>query len=211
MKKFSIFTFAFLLLTFPAPVFAQANTLEKAKIDPASPLYFLKSVREIFELQFAGNGQIKAYRQMEFATRRIREAKSLVEARQDLIEPTLIRYLFHLQELKGMINIRDEVAIEKVTGRINEQMSVLQSIYNQVSDKRARMAIRSTVNRVSLWNKELIDKLTELSKPHLTDKISKYQLQSCAFLAKEASSSALNEVEKTVLSERVQKCLILKP
>lgn len=209
MKKFKLLIPVLLLIfnVSVTPVIAQEDSIGQSRITPASPLYFLKSIREALELRFLGVTDTKATKELEFATRRIREVKGLVKtSHQDLIEPTLVRYLFHLQELKGMVNIRDEVTVEKVTGQVNEHMSALLAVYNQVSDTRARMSIRSTVYRVFLLDQELIDKLTELSKPHLTDKINRYKKQSCTFLAKEASSSALNEVESKVLKDRAVLC-----
>lgn len=189
-----------------------AADLGQSRINPASPLYFLKSIREILEIKFAGTTQVKAIRQLEFATRRIREVKSLVnDSRQDLIEPTLVRYLSHLDQLIGILNLRDENWISQVSDEISLHMNTLQTVYDQVSHPRARMSIRATVNGLSQWDQKLIDRLNSLNKSSLAQKVIISKLVACNFLSKEASSSSLNEVERAVLSERAQRCLQPKP
>ncbi|MBI2314807.1 hypothetical protein HYU93_01995 [Candidatus Daviesbacteria bacterium] len=208
MKKFSIFTFAFLLLTFPAPVFAQANTLEKAKIDPASPLYFLKSVREILELKLAGTTHIQVYRQIEFATRRVREVNSLVNTpNEDLIEPTLARYLSHLQELNKLASAKDQIVAVQIVESVTQHMSVLQKIYSQVSNPSAIRSIRTTIYRLSEWNYQLASNLSALNKYPLAQRVVDSNILGCNLLAREASSSALNGVEKAVFEKRAKDCL----
>ncbi len=66
-------------------VFAIENDIGFSKITPDSPIYFLKALRENFELKLALTPHVKLVRQLEFATRRLREAKTLVWQNQDLI------------------------------------------------------------------------------------------------------------------------------
>lgn len=208
MKKLLIliFTSYFLLLTLPVSVFAQTDIIEKAQITPASPLYFLKSVREVFELKLAQTARVKALRQLEFATRRIKEVNGLTKhPREDLIEPTLERYLSNLQDLDQSVNFSDEIVAQQIVGAVTQHMVVLQTIYGQVSDLRARMSLRATINRLSLREQEYINKLDRLSKPHLVEKIAQSKLSACNFLAKESSTSA-SEVEKWVLGSRAKVC-----
>jgi len=194
------------------PIFAQEDNIGASRISPASPLYFLKSVREILELKFAGTTNIKTLRQIEFATRRIREVKSLVKtSRQDLIEPTLEKYLFHLGELLGIVDLKDPGFVTEVSGNVTAHMNVLQAVYGQVSDRRALMSIRATINSLSKWDQELIDRLNLAKKESAAKQLSISKLFGCNFLAKEASSSGLNEVERVVLLERAQKCSNPKP
>ncbi|MBI2086253.1 hypothetical protein HYT74_02845 [Candidatus Daviesbacteria bacterium] len=196
---------------FSISIYAQEDNIGESQVNPASPLYFLKSVREVLELKFAATTNTKAFRQLEFATRRIREVKSLAKTpRQDLIEPTLYRYLSNMQELNGLVNLKDNDSATQVIDVVGLHMTILQAVYDQVSDLRARMSIRVTVNRLSEWDQQLIDRLDLVKQHSLVDKVTALKLSRCSFLAKEASSSALNEVEKVVLSERAQKCLISK-
>ncbi|MBU1000046.1 hypothetical protein KKE78_01440 [Patescibacteria group bacterium] len=189
-----------------SPVFAQEDGLGQSQITPASPFYFLKSVREILELKFAGTTQVAAVRELEFSTRRIREVKGLVNTRQDLIESTLHQYLFHLQEFIGRANLKDPDFAIEVSKNITGQMSVLQSVYSNVSDKRAQMSIRATINSLSKWDQELIDRLNLAKEESAAKQVSVSKLSGCNFLAKEASSSALNEVERGVYLERAERC-----
>ena len=176
-----------------------------SRLHPASPFYFLKAVRESLELKFAGTTRIRALRQMEFATRRIREVKSLVKTpRQDLIEPTLERYLSHLGEAKGIINLIDA---RRVIEDVTWHMGVLQTVYGQVSDTRAKRSIRNIINRLSGWDGQLISKLNSVSQFSLAQKLAASKLSGCKFLSREASASALNEVERVVLTNRAKVCL----
>lgn len=187
----ALFLILFALFLLNSPVYAAE--IGSSRIHPVSPLYFLKSVREILELKFAQTSQVKAIRQLEFATRRIREVKSLaLTSRQDLIEPTLERYAWHLQELKGTVNHNDFGMLNKVNESLITQMNVLQEVFTKVSDPRAKRSIRLAIFRIS-------------------EKFAALRSVACNFLVKEASSSALNEVEREVLLERTQKCSNIKP
>lgn len=193
------------------PILAQEDNIGQSQINPSSPLYFLKAVREVLELKFAATTNTKALRQLEFATRRIREVKSLVKTpRQDLIEPTLYRYLSNMQELTGLVNLKDNDSASQVIDLAGLHMTILQAVYGQVSDLRARMSIRVTVDKLSEWDQQLIGRLDLIKQPSLINKVTALKLSGCNFLAREASSSALNEVERVVLLERAQKCLISK-
>ncbi|MFH1536265.1 MAG: DUF5667 domain-containing protein [Patescibacteria group bacterium] len=173
------------------PAFATGD-IGSSRINPSSPLYFLKGVREILELKFAGTTKVRALRQLEFATRRIREVKSLGNtSRQDLIEPTLERYAWHLQELKGIVHPKDIAMVNKVNEQITFQLNALQEVFKVASDPKAKRSIRLAVFRIS-------------------EKFAASRPAACNFLSKEASSSALNEVEKVVLKERTDKCYNLK-
>lgn len=182
-------TFNFLLFTFISPVFAQEDNIGTARIDASSPLYFLKSVREILELKFAKTTQDKANIQLEFTIRRIREVKSLARtSREDLIEPTLEKYVWHLQELKGItLFLKDEDMVNKVNGSIITQMNTLQEVFKVVNDPKAKRSIRLTIFRIS-------------------ENFTAPRSAACNFLSKEASSSAISDVERVVLLNRVEKC-----
>lgn len=196
------------LFLFIPSAYAQIPDIGQSQITPASPFYFLKSIREILELKFAGTARVKALRELEFATRRIREVKSLAgTSHQDLIEPTLARYLAQLQQLNSAANLSDETVAVQITESAILHMSVLQTIYPDISDPRAQMSIRAAINTLAAWDQDFTSKLNKLSKPHLVEKVLPSYLSACQFLAKVASSSALNEVEKAILLERAQKCL----
>lgn len=197
----------FIISIFVTPAFADEPNLGYSRITPASPLYFLKSVREILELKFAGTAHIRVYRQLEFATRRIREVKSLAQTSgEDLIEPILIRYLSDLQDLNSVLTLSNEDIASRMTATVILHMEALQAVYRQVSHPRARMSIRTTIFRLSEWEQDFADKLYKLTKPYLAEKVILSKVSACNFLSKEASSSALNEVEKVVFLERAQKC-----
>ncbi|MCL4366225.1 DUF5667 domain-containing protein [Patescibacteria group bacterium] len=192
---------------FIIPVYAQESSLRPAQIDPASPLYFLKSVRELLELKFAKTNDVKADYELKFATNRIAEVKSLaLSSRQDLIQPTLEHYWSSLGQLIGRANLKDESIAAKVTQAAIMQMDILQAVYSQVSDPSAIRSIRTTVYRLSEWDLNLSQRLSLLKNYDLAQRITASKLSGCSFLSKEASSSALNQVEKFVLINRSKAC-----
>ncbi|MBI2019457.1 hypothetical protein HYS95_02170 [Candidatus Daviesbacteria bacterium] len=209
MKKFFVFisTFYILLSTFYfTPAFAQTSVIGQSRINPSSPFYFLKAVRETVELKFADTSQERGVLQLEFAGRRMREVNSLVSTnRQDLIEPALIRYFGHLEKVKGLVNLKDKAIAKQIIDEVSMHMSVMENIYPQVSNPRARMSIKSTVFRLTRWDQELAERLILLNSPFV-DQVRISKLSGCNFLSREASSSALNAVEKGVLSDRANEC-----
>lgn len=206
-----IITYYFLLiascLLLITPVYSQEDGIREAQINPASPLYFLKSVREVLELKFAGTTQMKAIRELEFANRRISEVKSLIHtSRQDLIEPTLNQYLFYLGELLGAADLNDAGFAARMSGDAVAHMNFLQTTHNQVSDTRAQRSIRATVNSLTRWDLQLIDRLDKSKNASISQTIIVSRLSGCSFFVKEASDSALNEVARAVFSERAETC-----
>lgn len=188
------------------PVFA-ADDIGQSKIYPTHPLYFLKSFREILELKFAPTSEIKAVRYLEFSQRRIREVKALVEARRaDLIAPTLEHYLFNLQKVLGLMDLKNEAKAKQVADTVYMHLQYLEDIYAKIDHEAARRAIRTTLFKLSEWNRQFQERLDPKFQEMFFGSLRQSQSKICNFLQKEASSSALNEVEKAVLSERVQKC-----
>lgn len=189
------------------PVFA-ADEVGQAKIYPAHPLYFLKSVREILELKFAPTSEIKAVRYLEFSQRRIREVKALVETRHfEMIAPTLEHYLFNLQKVLGLTDLKNEAKAKQAADTVYTHLQNLENIYSKIDHEAARRAIRSTIFRMFEWNNLFKEKLSPMLRDDLAKNLSKFQGKICNFLIKEASSSALNEVEVAVLKERANACL----
>ncbi len=187
MKIISLLVTCYLLLV--TSVFASENDIGYSRIDPASSLYFLKAVRENLELNFAQTGRVKMLRQLEFATRRLREARTLVSKREDFIQPTLERYISYLSKLPDNPSGGDEVGI-RIKESLTVHSEVLEQIHSQATDLKAKMAIRSAMNRL-------------IQRADVADKA---KIRICDFFSKEASSSALNQTEQVVLSERAQKC-----
>ncbi len=212
MKKITITLICLLFTFYITPAYAQEDSIGTSRINPASPLYFLKSVREVLELKFAKTTNAKAYYQMEFATRRIREVKSLVNStHQDLIQPTLEKYWQHIKELNGVLTLTDEYMVAKASEEIPMHLNILQTEYLQVTSEDAKRAISLTVNRLSEWEQEIITRLDLLKSTSVVGKFRESKLSGCNFLSKEASSSALGEVEKYVYKERAIKCLQINP
>lgn len=187
---------AVILFFFSNPVFAQqasfsaSNDIGVSKIDPQSPLYFLKTIREDLEIKFAKTPRDQILKQLEFAQRRLREAKTLMTTtHQDLVQPTLERYWDHLQKVLNF-NPRDEGLTRSIRQTLASHLRVLETMSSQANQKQSQIAIRTTISRISLKG--------DLDGPDI-----KY---GCSLLQKEASKSGLNEVEKVVFLERAKKC-----
>ncbi len=178
----------FLFSTTGVDLAAGQDQIGQSRLDPSSPLYFLKTIRESWELQFAATPRVKWLRQLEFATRRLREVKSLLVKNQDLIAPTLEKYKSHIDSLPDK-DLKDSEISTRIKESLAVHLEVLEAIY-QVSNNRAKMAIRAAINRI----------VERVDIPNYA------RIPACNFLAKEASSSALNQTEQAVYLERAKNC-----
>lgn len=170
--------------------FAESSEIGLSRIHPATPLYFLKTVRESIEMHFARTPKVKRIRQLEFATRRLREVKALISVnREDLIESTLERYWSAINSLPDKA-LEDKEIASLIGGTISSHMSALEQIYGQIKNPKAKMALRAIVNKFA----------------GRADLFSQTRSSVCSFLSKEASSSALNQTEQQVLKERAVRC-----
>jgi len=179
-------TFNFYLLTFPAYAFEDIGL---SKIHPAHPAYFLKGVRENLEMKFAQTDNVKNLRTLEFATRRLRETRALININQDFIPPALERYTAHLNSLSDKHQENDQF-VPILQHNLQIHLQTMENIYHQASSPRARRFIRSAMNRV----------IQRGDVPRQT------KLSICLLFAKEASSSALSQTEQYVLENRAGKC-----
>lgn len=189
-----------------SPVFA-ASELGQARINAASPLYFLKSAKEIFQLKLAKITQQEANLRLQFADARLEEVNSLIHTpNEGLIEPTLNRYLANLGELGSIVDLGSNKVQVQFVPMVITNMKVLQAEYYQISDSRAKRSARATINNLSLWDLNLIKKLTVLKKYSLAEQVKESRLSGCRFLEKEASGAA-SEVEKEILQRKAEECL----
>ena len=167
----------------------------QSRIHPAHPLYFLKTICESLELKFAGTPRTVLIRKLEFATRRLREVNSLAKAGNfELIIPTMEKYSSRIASLPDQ-GIEDQELVLIIENNLSNHLEVLQMMNSQIEDSRAKMSIRAAINKI-------------IQRADLTPST---RLKGCEFLSKEASSSALNEVEKEILLQRAQKCRELMP
>ncbi len=162
----------------------------QSRLHPASPFYFLKTIRENLELKFAGTRKVVYIRRLEFATRRLREVKSLIKLGNfELIIPTLENYASQLSALPDQ-GMQEKEVLQVIENNLANHLEVLQQIYYQIENPKAKMAIRSAVNRI-IQREDLPASARE---------------SVCNFLQKEASASGLNSTETAVLLERARKC-----
>ncbi len=177
---------AILLFSTCNTIFARnIDDIGQSSIAPDSPFYFLKAIREALETKLAITDQVKEYRQIEFATRRLREIKTLIsDNHQELIQASVERYWFYIDKLPDSSNVIQAITLH---------LRIFEEIYKDLENPKAKMAIRLIINKLS--------KKAEIPVA--------VRIGACKFLAKEASSSALNQVEKAILSERADKCFKL--
>lgn len=188
MRRITIITAVIIIIFISSPAAFALEDIGYSKLHPASAIYFLKTIRENLEFKFALTPRVKMLRQLEFATRRLREAKTLVGISQELIPPTLERYSAHLNNLPDQ-NLTDEELFTRIQESLNIHLEVLLQIYSG-ANPRAKMAIRSAMNRIIRRN----DVSASAKRPV------------CNFFSKEASASSLNQTEQSVLSTRADKC-----
>lgn len=171
-------------------VFAKEDDIGSSQIHPASPLYFLKAIRENLENVLAQTPRVKLIRSLEFGTRRLREVKTLVNInREDFIPSTLEKYWFHIKSIPDT-QLTDKDFELEVKNSLAVHLKELEKVYEKLSDSRAKMFTRSTINKI----------IQRADIPEYA------RTPACYFLQKEASQSALNETEKAVLKERVENC-----
>lgn len=161
----------------------------QSRIHPASLFYFLKAIRENIELKFALTSRVKMLREMEFAIRRLREVNALVTINQDLIQPTLESYNAHIKIIPD-IDLDDTEISVMTKNNLVVHLKVLRHVYDKASNLKAKMAIRSAMNRI----------IQRSDVPVFA------KVPVCNFFIKEATSSSLNQTEKFVLQSRAQKC-----
>jgi len=175
-------------------------------IHPASPLYFLKAIREKIEMAISTTRQSRAILEVEFAQRRLRETRALIKIkRNDLIPPTLEKYKIHVQNVRDLGSFDEELAVT-VGEAIARHLDVLQRVYDQVGEPRAKAAIRAAIEKAEEHNMNLLEKLTLVNQQMLIRKIAMRQALACKFFEREASSSALNDTERAFMKDRVNKC-----
>ena len=183
-----------------------AIDIGESLIHPASPLYFLKAIREKIEMAIASSNEAKAITEIEFAQRRLREVNALVKLKkQDLIPQTLERYKLHIKEA-GDLSSRNEELTIRVGEAISRHLDVLQRVYDGVGNPRAKTAVRAAIERAEEHNRMLIEKLDLVSQQELIRKVALRQALACKFMMREASSSALNDTERAFMKDKVSKC-----
>lgn len=187
--------------------FAKGTDIGQVEITPASPFYFLKALSESLQLRFTKTPEDIDLIRLKFITRRIAEVKSLVGTpREDLIEPTLEKYWSEFQQLRSKANLKDWETAKQVSYGVIAQMDSLQKVFTQVSDPRAKRSIRLAINRISEWEGAFMSQVKLFGQIAFTEDITNSKLSACKFLSQEASSSALNEVEREVFVTRAKRC-----
>lgn len=177
-------------------------------VSPSSPLFFLKALREKIELYFVPNHLVQSQRELEFAVRRLREVKTLIEEnREDLIEVTLQKYRNHLDQVNkvggGTAGLRVDLGSSAA-----RHMYILQSLYYNTSNEAAKRAIRTSIGRILEYNWLLLEneKLPIAEYDQLVENVALRQIAGCQFLNEESNNTSINQSERAILKEYVQDC-----
>ncbi len=184
----------------------EAVEIGESLVHPASPLYFLKTLREQIELAFSVSSEAKLNRELEFAQRRLREVKSLIKVKQqEMIQPTLDKYLRHITQV-GQFSQSGNDSSVRAGEAISRHVDVLARVYDQVGNPSAKAAILESLKRAEQHNRELLTKLDITRQQQLIRKIAAHQALACRFLTREATTSSLADDQKQALKERVIGC-----
>lgn len=198
MRVLFLLVACYLLLV--TPTFAQeleSIEIGKSLIHPASPFYFLKTLRENTEEKFHFSDQARAIGQVEFAHRRIREVNSLISIkRQDLIEETLERYR-HQVDLAYKKASSDAGLSTKVAEGLARQTDVLIRNYDQIGDQNGKRAIRASVIKIEEENQ----------KVGKTEDLDLRQQKICDFLTRVSEDGSINEPEREILKQKANSCI----
>lgn len=162
------------------------------QISPSSPLYFLQTIKEGLEMKVAFSMQSKAAKQLEFATRRVKETENLVGEEEDRIQTVMERYWNNFQtSLNFNKSAKDKLT--QINQTIESNLNDLDKIYPALSSEKAKRGVRATVSRLA-FSPDI-----DLNIRHT----------GCNILQKQASDSALTQSEKAIFEIRVKDCFEL--
>ncbi|MBM3250828.1 MAG: hypothetical protein FJZ07_01125 [Candidatus Nealsonbacteria bacterium] len=142
MRKISLVLISLVLVGFGAGVLAQASELPDPGMLPDSPFYFLKRLSEGIGTLFTFGDLAKAERHTQLASKRLAEAKALVEkGREDIGEKVLARYQ---EQLERALNKAQQAGVrgksivevtEVVTETTVKHLSVLEEVLDRVPEQ----------------------------------------------------------------------------
>jgi hypothetical protein len=183
----------FVLFTSCNTVYALEENVGKAMLYPSNPFYSLKTIREGIEMQFAGTKRTRLLRQLEFATRRLREAKALEgSSNEDLIQRTMEYYWKSLNTVLSSQPMDDTLVI-LLNHVIAIHFKEFENLYSDLSSEKAKRAIRALITKMGRYE-------------HIPTDV---KVKICNFLLRESTSSTLNKSEQAIYRLRAQECLVI--
>lgn len=127
--------------TSPTPALPQEESIYRPRLLPDSPFYFLKRIKERFELAFALAEEAKAAKLLEMATRRVAEAKIMAQrGKMALVKKLMERYQAHLDQ--ALVKAKEaknkgrpvESLIETITRETAKHQGVLEGVLERVPE-----------------------------------------------------------------------------
>lgn len=122
----------------PSEAWLEEGVIYTPKLLPTSPLYFLKRFKEKLELNFAFSLERKVQKRIEFATRRLAEARALMEKNPELADQWIEKYQEQLSFLEeGVAQLPEEKSDwlrEHVGQMVLKHQLVLMNVYNKAPD-----------------------------------------------------------------------------
>ncbi len=164
----------------------------ESRISPASPLYFIKYLRENFEMFLTGSNNALLYRQLEFGRRRLREIQTLIkEKRLDLVDRNLDRYR---SSMKSVDELASKVPQEQlqVATTLSQYQDSLRHLYGEIADLPIKQKILLQVDRDRQFDSRLLNNLNVSPRPQILDYLNLRQEVICKFLEKEASATGMS-------------------
>lgn len=160
-------------LFFAMPTLAQEATpsagegIYTPRLLPDNPFYFLKTWKEKIEIFLARTPEAKAEKYVEMATRRVAEARQMVEKNKlELVERLMEKHQEHLERAMEMIEEAKEkgkdveAVLERVTEATSTHLQVLAEVYEKVPEQ-AKEAIEHAMEVSSRGQERALEAISK--------------------------------------------------
>lgn len=182
------------------------------KLLPDNPFYFLKDLKERIELFLAFAPEKKAEKLAEIATRRIAEAKKMIEkGKPEFVEKLMARYEKQLQ--KAMERAEEakekgkdvEKVLEIVTQATSQHQGVLAEVYEKVPDK-AKEAIERAIEVSGRGQEEALKAVSGEKKEEMGREIKEKMEKrpKVREILEERTPGVLEEIEELEREEKLE-------
>ncbi|MBL7078122.1 hypothetical protein ISS42_00495 [Candidatus Shapirobacteria bacterium] len=164
----------------PVKVVAREATDNLGQIDyaprllPTSPFYFLKGIKENFELILANTPEKKVAKRMEIANRRLVELKAVVEEKPELAEKLAGRYEQQLellgQEVEQVAEDKREEFAEHLSEVTLKHQSILLDVYQKVPEQ-GKKGIENAIEKSINGYQRAIESVSEEKQVQIKEKV----------------------------------------
>ena len=181
MKKIIFLILALCVFVFvPTRVVAQEATDNLEQIDytprllPTSPFYFLKGIKENFELLLANTPEKKVAKRIEITNRRLVELKVVVEEKPELAEKLAGRYEQQLesldQEVRQVAGDKKEELAEHVSEVTLKHQSILLDVYQKVSEQ-GKKGVGNALEKSIHGHQQAVESVSKEKQVEIKEKV----------------------------------------